>query len=83
MKRLIPILVLAVAGCNAEPVPTYEQLVNWKLSCKLKHEQFPKLERIQKQKNFSKDIDELSPTDRAYNAILREHMWWFVYNCEQ
>ena len=84
MKRLIPLVVVALAGCgNSAPVPTYDQLARYSLSCDLKQEQFSNLKRIQKIKNFSDDPDTLSFEDRKYNALLKEHLWWFVYNCEQ
>jgi hypothetical protein len=84
MRLLITLLIATVAGCsNSAPVPTYEQLLNWQLSCKQKNEQFKELKRIQQIKNFNEDPDQLSAIDRQYNALLKEHMWWFVYNCEQ
>ena len=84
MRFLILLLFILVTGCgNSAPLPTYEQLVNYPLSCKLKNEQFTELQRIRAKKNFSEDPDQLSAEDRQYNAVLKEHLWWFVYNCEQ
>jgi hypothetical protein len=84
MRFLIPLMIVLVAGCsNSAPLPTYEQLVNYPLSCKLKNEQFRELKQIQGKKNFSEDPDQLSDQDRRYNALLKEHLWWYVYNCEQ
>jgi hypothetical protein len=84
MKLLIAAVVVLVAGCsNSAPIPTYDQLLNYPLSCKHKNEQFTELQRIRGKKNFSEDPDQLSAEDRRYNALLKEHLWWFVYNCEQ
>jgi len=84
VKFIVALLVVLVAGCgNTAALPTYEQLVNYPVNCKLKNEQFRELKQIQKKKNFSEDPDQLSDQDRRYNAMLKEHLWWFVYNCEQ
>lgn len=84
MKRLIPMAVLLLVGCgNTASIPSYDELVKYPVSCNLKNEQFPFLKKIQEVKNFPDDPDSLSPDDRKYNAVLKEHLWWFVYNCEQ
>jgi len=84
MKFLIAFVVVLVAGCsNSAPVPTYEELTRYPLSCKIKYDQFRELKSIQKRKNFAEDLDTLSAQDRQYNALLKEHLWWLVYNCEQ
>jgi hypothetical protein len=84
MKFLIAFVIVLVTGCsNSAPLPTIEELINYPLSCKKKHEQYRHLADIQKRKNFSENPDNLSPQDRQYNSVLREHLWWFVYNCEQ
>jgi|LauGreDrversion4_2_1035121.scaffolds.fasta_scaffold100398_5 hypothetical protein len=84
MRFLIALVAVLVAGCgNSTSLPTYEQLTKYPLSCKLKYEQFSELKNIQRIKNFAQDPDALSPEDRQYNALLKEHLWWFVYNCEQ
>ena len=84
MKFIVALLVVLVTGCgNTAALPTYEQLVNYPVNCKFKNEQFRELKQIQSRKNFSEDPDQLSNEDRKYNAMLKEHLWWFVYNCEQ
>lgn len=84
MKRLIPFVFILLAGCgNSRTLPSYEELLNYPLSCNKKFEQFSELKNIQRIKNFSADLDSLSFDDRKYNALLKDHLWWFVYNCEQ
>lgn len=64
-------------------VPTYEQLRDYPVDCKLKDSQLADLYRIQKIKNFAEDPDDLNDQDRQYNARLKATIWWFAYGCEK
>lgn len=83
MKFLIALVIVLLVGCSGKPLPTYAELKQYKLSCNLQDKQVAELERIQNIKRFSEDPDQLNEMDRKYNALLKEHLWWFVYNCEQ
>lgn len=83
MKRFIPILVLALVGCSGQPLPTYEELQRYPLNCKKKHDQIMDLQDIMRLKFFNPDPEKLNKEDKAYHALLKEHIWWFSYNCEQ
>jgi hypothetical protein len=83
VKFLITLVIVFLVGCSGKPLPTYAELKQYPLSCKLKAQQLVELERIQNAKRFAEDPDQLNESDRAYNSLLREHLWWFVYNCEQ
>ena len=82
MKRLLPFVVLALVGCDSgPPLPTYEQLKAYPLSCAKQEQQLPELKRIQVRKRFDEDPENLDEMDRAYNSLLKEHIWWFAYRC--
>lgn len=83
MKFLIALVIVLLVGCSGKPLPTYAELKQYPLSCKLQDKQVAELERIQNIKRFSEDPDQLNEMDRKYNSLLKEHLWWFVYNCEQ
>ncbi len=83
MKRFIPLLVLALVGCSGQPLPTYDELSNYPLDCKKKHQQLSDLRDIMRLKFFDPNPEKLNNEDRAYHTLLKEHIWWFSYNCEQ
>jgi hypothetical protein len=83
--KYLPLLaVMLLVGCdNSPPLPTYEQLKSYPVSCKLKDKQLPELVLIQKRKNFAVDPDSLTDEQRLYNASLKDLIWWYSYRCEQ
>lgn len=83
MKKLIILLTVVLAGCGGQPLPTYEQLKNYPLDCKKKVEQIFDLKDIMRLKYFGPDPEQFSKADKAYYDLLKEHIWWFSYNCEQ
>lgn len=83
MKKLAIILVLALIGCSGRPLPTYDQLKSYPLDCKHQQAQLSELKEIMRLKYFDPNPDNLNESDRAYRALLKEHIWWFAYNCEQ
>lgn len=83
MKRLIPLLVLLLSGCGGQPLPSYEELKRFPLDCKKKGDQVSDLKDIMRLKYFDPNIENLNKQDRAYYALLKEHIWWFEYNCNQ
>jgi hypothetical protein len=83
MKRLIPFVVVILVGCGkSDPIPTYDELKQFQLNCTHKARQLTQLKHIQYQVNFIEDPDQLNDSDRAYNALLKNHIWWFSYSCE-
>ena len=83
MKRLIFVLALTLIGCGkSDPLPTYEQLKHYPLDCKKQEAQLKDLEEIKRYKNFNPP-DLRSESENAYFGLLREHVWWFAYNCEE
>ena len=86
MKYFLLSLAIVLAGCDAAShtrVLTYEQLVQYPVSCDKKDSQLKELKLIQKVKNFDPDPDNLGDMDRAYNGRLKATIWWYTYRCEQ
>jgi len=86
MKYLLVILAIVLAGCDASSqtqVLTYDQLVQYPVSCKDKDSQLKELRYTQKVKNFDPDPDNLGDLDRAYNSRLKATIWWYAYRCGQ
>lgn len=86
MKYFLLSLAIVLVGCDASSqpqVPTYEQLVQYPVSCEKKDSQLKELRYIQKIKNFDPDPDNLEDMDRAYNGRLKATIWWYAYRCEQ
>ncbi len=83
MKKLIISLAIVLVGCGGQPLPTYSQLEQYPLDCKKKHQQISELQEIQRLKFFGPDPDAFDREDKAYFALLKEHIWWFSYNCEK
>lgn len=81
--RFVLVVALLLAGCSGKPLPSYEELKKYPLSCKHQSEQLKELKSFQSRKNFSEDPELLNDEDRAYNALLHEHVWWFTYTCDQ
>jgi hypothetical protein len=67
----------------APVVLTYQQLLDYPVSCDLKDTQLAELQRIQRIKNFNPDSDELSEADYHYNSRLKATIWYYSYGCEQ
>ena len=70
-------------GLPAITVPSYEQLVSYPMDCSKSDQQLAQLKLIQKIKNFDPDPDNLSDSDRTYNARLKSSIWWFAYRCQK
>lgn len=83
MKTLLVLLTAALVGCSGQPLPTYQQLQNYPLDCKKKYDQITELEEIQRLKYFDPIPEKRTEQEQAYYALLREHIWWFAYNCNQ
>ncbi len=83
MKKLALIAAVLLYGCGGNPLPTYGELKQYPLDCKKKNDQIQDLKDIQRLKYFGPDPEKFSDEDRAYYALLKEHIWWFSYNCEQ
>jgi hypothetical protein len=86
MKYFLLSLAIVLAGCDASShtqVLTYEQLIQYPVSCDKKDSQLKELKHIQRVKNFDPDPDNLSDMDRAYNSRLKSTIWWYTYRCEQ
>ena len=83
MKLLIPLVVLALVGCTGEPLPTYEQLKHYPLDCKKRSDQVYDLKQIQRLKHFGPDPETFDKADSEYYALLKEHLWWFEYKCNE
>jgi hypothetical protein len=82
------IALFCLAGCdnqgNFEVGPlTYQQLVDYPVSCDLADQQLAELKKVQDLKNFNEDPDHLTEVDRAYNSRLKATIWWYTYRCAQ
>lgn len=89
MKLALVVLALVLAGCSdrgdveyTPRVMTYQQLVDYPVSCELANKQLAELERLQAQKGFDQDPDNLSEEDRVFNSRLKATIWWYAYRCE-
>lgn len=89
MKLALVVLALVLAGCSdrgsSEYTPrvmTYQQLVDYPASCELADKQLAELERLQVQKGFDQDPDNLSEEDRIFNSRLKATIWWYAYRCK-
>lgn len=83
MKILIILLTLVLVGCGGQPLPTYDQLKTYPLNCKKKSDQISDLKDIMRLKYFGPDPEQFNKADKDYYDLLKEHIWWFSYNCEQ
>lgn len=90
MKYALVVLALVLAGCSDQgdreytpKVMTYQQLVDYPVSCELADKQLWELERLQAQKGFDPDPDKLSEEDRIFNSRLKATIWWYAYRCEK
>jgi hypothetical protein len=90
MKYALVVLALVLAGCSdrgdseyTPTVMTYQQLVDYPVSCELADKQLWELERLQEQKGFDSDPDKLSEEDRIFNSRLKATIWWYAYRCEK
>lgn len=86
MKRTILLAAMFLMGCKPEAssqMLTYEQLVNYHVTCEKADEQLKILRNIQRIKNFNPDPDMLEDMDRAYNSRLKATIWWFAYRCNK
>lgn len=89
MKLALVVLTLVLAGCSdrgdreyTPKVMTYQQLVNYPASCDLADKQLEELHRLQSQKGFDQDPDNLVEDDRIFNSRLKATIWWYAYRCE-
>ena len=89
MKCAVLLIALfCLAGCdsqgNFEVGPlTYQQLVDYPVSCDLADQQLDELKKVQSLKNFNEEPDHLTEADRAYNSSLKATIWWYTYRCAQ
>jgi uncharacterized protein YcfL len=83
MKKTAMLVALVLVGCDASSskTMTYEQLVAYPVQCNLANQQLAELKALQRAKNFDQDPDNLSDTDRNYNARLKATIWWYAYKC--
>lgn len=83
MKSLLLVFCMfGITGCNSN-IPTYQQLVDYPVSCSRADEQLKHLKEVQQFKNFNPDPDFLSEEDRAYNGRLKATIWWYAYRCNK
>lgn len=64
-------------------VMSYQELVDYPVSCEFKDQQLVELKNLQAVKNFNPDPDLLSEEDHAFNSRLKATIWWYVYRCDQ
>jgi fructosamine-3-kinase len=87
MKSLVILAALTLVGCSqSEYTPTvltYQQLVDYPVSCEKATQQLAELHKTQVAKNFGPDPDNLTDLDRAYNSRLKATIWWYAYRCNQ
>jgi len=90
MKLALVVLALVLAGCSdrgdreyTPKVMTYQQLVDYPVSCELADKQLAELERVQTLKGFDSDPDKLGEEDRIFNSRLKATIWWYAYRCEK
>jgi len=90
MKRALIVLALVLAGCSERQseeytpkVMTYQQLVDYPVSCDRADKQLAELHNLQAQKGFHSDPDMLSEEDRIFNSRLKATIWWYAYRCEK
>jgi hypothetical protein len=61
---------------------SYEQLKNYPKDCSKLDVNLSNLKALQQSKGFNEDPDELTDEDRAYNALLKETIWWYRRECD-
>ena len=87
MKTLLVITALLLGGCvenGSAKILTYNELVDYPVSCDLARPQLAELQAIQKAKHFPTDPDDIKDeADRAYNSRLKATIWWYTYRCYQ
>jgi hypothetical protein len=62
---------------------TYQELVDYPSDCDRKRYQLNELLQTKQFKNFDTDPDKLTETQRAYNSVLNDKIWWYDYNCQK
>jgi len=67
----------------APAILTYQQLVDYPVTCDLKDKQLAELQQVQRIKNFNPDSDELNEADYHYNSRLKATIWYYAYGCDQ
>jgi hypothetical protein len=61
---------------------SYAQLKQFPKDCSKLDVNLSKLSILQQSKGFKDDPDELTEEDRAYNALLKETIWWYRRECD-
>lgn len=83
----ILIVILSIAGPNlfGQPVKvlSYQELVDYPVSCDKADEQLAYLKQMQSSLNLAKDPDDLNENDRFYNSRLKSTIWWYAYRCDK
>ena len=51
------------------------------MQCDKADSQLAQLRKIQQQKNFDTNPDNLNEEDRAYNSRLKATIWWYTWKC--
>lgn len=83
MKFLPVLLVVLLTACGDNPRDvSYEQLKQFPKDCSKVDVNLNKLTTLQHSKGFKEDPDELTDEDRAYNALLKETVWWYRRECD-
>jgi hypothetical protein len=78
-----PRTVIPVEAAPAPTILTYQQLVDYPVTCDLKDQQLTELQEVQRIKNFNPNSDELNEADYHYNSRLKATIWYYSYGCEQ
>ena len=83
MRFLPVLLVLLLTACSDQPRDmSYAQLKQFPKDCSKLDVNLSKLSILQQSKGFKDDLDELTEEDRAYNALLKETIWWYRRECD-
>lgn len=62
-------------------VPSYEELVQYTMSCERADEQLSYLKSVKSYLKLDVDPDALNDNDRIYNSRLKATIWWYAYTC--
>jgi hypothetical protein len=68
---------------SSPTVMSYQELVDYPVSCEFKEQQLVELKNLQTLKNFNPDPDLLNEDDHAFNSRLKATIWWYAYRCDQ